>query len=459
MARSGGNTKNRPRAGAKHKNILPNTYVPVHTSKVLAAVLERLSKTSLVALVLLWPTLKNTQPVRPKNVVSNQADFARQVREAAKAMKARKCTKAKVVHAILHDYWPHGLNLLQLAQVDCQLIVDNPNAYVWVLSTVKDAWGHEVPMALDPAHFLDRLATQLSRLFMTYIYVCTHPEFPLVLVRIQVFDLSPRSARSSNSALLAQPHISSHKPYFLAVPMNSPHLIHTPGGDLVSQTVLQVVESSLARGPSQVLQLETSPHQKPVRSLHSMHVLKGSSRFAHSLGAWAPYADGAADISPLARHENHAAVVGTTSPAILSETEEQGVHKLANLRFKGTVSGNLTSERLFDHPKPAKRRRVGAEHENAEPQRVNNPYASLSPISVAEFELQEPLEGADSTVSHVKIKFIGTDVFAGMHELAVNHESATNSFIDLETLPGWLTGEEGQSCGVVKNGAFSVRDS
>ncbi|GEQ68873.1 hypothetical protein JCM33374_g2542 [Metschnikowia sp. JCM 33374] len=389
-------SKPKPRAKPKHKNILPNTYIPVYTPKVLTSVLGRLAKSSTVALVSLWPTLKNTQPVRPKsNVVLSQAEFSRQVREVAKAMKAKKWTKARIIDAIVHEYWSKGLNLLQLAQVDCQLIVDNPNAYLWISSTVKDAWGHEVPMSLDPASFLDRLASHLSNLFMSYIYVCTHPTFPLVLIRIQVFDLAPNAGRTSSGSAgvkVAQPHISSHRPYFLAVPMNSPHLIHSPGDDLVSQTVLQVVESSLARGPSQVLHLETSPTQKPIRSLQSMHILKGSSRFAHSLGAWAPYADGEADISPLARLDKHSSVLKATAKPETYQTPEERLMKLANLRFKGSVAGELSSQTLFDQIKPSKRRKLNSEQEEIDNTQKKTPYASLAPIGVAEFEIQEALE-------------------------------------------------------------------
>ncbi|KAF8002930.1 hypothetical protein HF325_002175 [Metschnikowia pulcherrima] len=445
---------NHTKKRAKHRNILPNTYIPVHTPKVLHAVLSRLAKSSAVALVSLWPTLKNTQPTiislqnLSKTPILSQAQVSKKVRETAKEMQLRKWTKARVIDAILYEFWPRGLNLLQLAQVDCQLIVDNPNSYTWVLLTVKDVWDNEVAVALDPAVFLDRLAAQLSTLFWSYIYVCTHPTFPLVLVRIQVFDLAPNSTKQAS---IKQAHITSHKPYFLAVPMNLPHVIHSPGEDLVSQTVLQVVESCLSKGPSQVLRLHTNRAQKPVRLLESMHILKGCSRFAHSLGPWAPYADGEADVSPFARHELHPAVKSAAKTPESSQSKHESLLELANLRFKGSIRGETVSDRLFDHPNPSKRRRTRSERENLD-LRPKTPYASLAPISVAEFELQEPFRGEKTATSSVKLTFSGTDVFAGMHELAVR--PTETPFIDLETLPGWLTGEEGQSCGIVKNGVF-----
>lgn len=369
-------------------------------------------------------------------------------------MKHHKSTKSQIIDKILYDFWAGGLNLLQLAQIDCQLIVDNPNAYFWVLSSVKDAWDKETPISLDPPSFLKKMAQHLSDIFMCYIYVCTHPEMPLVIIRIQVFDLLPGnlSGRVRNRA--ERPHITSHKPYFLAVPSNSPHIIHSPGNDVVSEVVLQVVESSLPSDSRNFLRLERSGSQKAVRSLESMHILKGSSRFANCMGAWAPYADGVADISPLAKLDEHAVVKG---PLALQQcdTKEQRREKLANVRFKGTSSGQLVSDRLYDHSKPLKqkkRQNDDIDDDRRSRIRPDNKYRSIAPIRYAEFEIQEPLCDEDDELSHVVVKLVGNDVFAGLHELSVQKRT---DVVDPETLPGWLTGEEGLSCGVVKNGQFS----
>jgi len=438
----------------KLKNVLPNTYVPVLSKKILASVISRLPKSSIVALLLLWPQLKNTQPQLPKDASVSQKEYSRQIRQQAKNMKQQKIKKAQVIDKILYEFWAEGLNLLQLAQIDCQLIVDNPNAYFWVLSTVKDAWDKDVPISLDPSLFLNLMAQQLSDIFMCYIYVCTHPEMPLVIIRIQVFDLLPAHLASRSRSKADRPHITSHKPYFLAIPMNSPHVIHSPGNDVVSEVVLQVVESSLPRDSRNFLRLERSKSQKAVRSLESMHILKGCSRFANCMGAWTPYADGVADISPLARLEEHSTVKSSLGLDI-DDSSEQRREKLANIRFKGTGSGEVVSDRLYDHSKPVKqKKRANEDLEDDRRSRIrtDNKYRSIAPIRYAEFEIQEPLASGDEEPSHVVVKLVGNDVFAGLHELAVEEKA---NVVDPETLPGWLTGEEGLSCGVVKNGKFS----
>lgn len=452
----------------KHKNILPNTYVPVFPKSVLVSVLKRLPKSSLIALTALWPQLKNTQPRLPKeNAHHSQTEYNLRVREEAKQMKENptKWNKSRIIDRILFEHWVGGLNLLQLAQVDCQLIVDNPNAYFWILSTVKDAWGHEVCLSLNPLAFLNRLALQLSNIFMSYIYVCTHPTFPLVLIRIQVFDLLP--GRSLAATRLEKPHITSHKPHFLAIPMNSPHLIHSPSNDLVSEVVLQVVESCLEQTPKQPLHLETPKTQKAVRSLESMQILKGNSRFSNSLGAWAPYADGVADISPLASFDKHSAVPQVVETNEACTTEEEKTKKLANVRFKGTTSGEYQSERMFDHPLPVKKARrdnpldADGEDENVRRFRADlkNEFRSIAPIRYAQYNIQEEIVPGQPNEdrSNVVLKLVGTDVFAGLHELSVklNEEK---SVVNLKKLPGWLTGEEGTSCGVVRDGKFTSSD-
>lgn len=442
---------------AKHKNTLPNTYVPVYQKKYLVSIIKRLPKSSIIALILLWPQLKNTQPTLPKeNADTSQVEFNRLVREEANQMKTSgsKWKKARIIYRVLSEYWANGLNLLQLAQVDCQLIVDNPNSYFWILSTVRDAWNKEVCLALDPSSFLNRLATQLSNIFLSYIYVCTHPTFPLVIIRIQVFDLLPN--RSLGGARLEKPHITSHKPHFLAVPMNSPHLIHSPGNDLVSEVVLQVVESCLDQDLRNPLHLDTPKSQKAVRSLESMHILKGVSRFANCMGAWMPYADGLADVSPLASTDKHPVLKRLNEGRETCASEDEKVSKMANLRFKGSASGELQSERLFDHPRTLKKRKVIAqdeEDESSSRMRIKNHYSSIAPIRYAQFQLREDFPGDNEEPSQITLKLVGTDVFAGLHELSTKL-TGEKTVVDLKTLPGWLTGEEGESCGVVRNSIF-----
>lgn len=441
---------------AKHKRILPNTYVPAYSNKLLASVLGRLAKPSLCALILLWAHRQNTQPHKSdQHQQLTQAQYNELVGDAAKAMRTNKWTKLRIIDAILNEYWQKGLNLLQLAQIDCQLLVDNPNSYLWILSSIKDAWGAEAPLSVNPKHLLDSLATHLGQTFMSHIYVCTHPTFPLVIIRTQVFDLLPTSGRQLGSVKgVSRPHVSSHRPYFLAVPMNSPHLIHSPGSDLVSQTVMQAVEASLSSSPTKLVTLTTPVAQKAVKSLNAMHILKGCSRFSQSLGAWIPYADGEADVSPLAGAHNHPAM--DNSKKTFASSEEH-IRALARIRFRGSSSEATNPDEAFESLRPPRKRKKSEHHSDSESHL--NEYSSLVPIRVAEFELQGHTEDTlASEPPHVLLKLVGTDVFAGLHELSVR-QNPEKPFIDLKAIPGWLTGEEGESCGKIINGQFHKTES
>lgn len=440
-----------------NRNALPNTYVPVLLKKILMGILGRLPAASLVQLAMLWPKLVHTQP--PVAAGSNQRatsrqildevqqKFARTIRDegagedASEGVTASAPPKRKLIEKILYEYWTGGLNLLQISQVDCQLIVDRPNAYYWVLSTARDCGGAgaEAPIVLAPQQFLDALAADLSALFMTYIYVCRHPTHPLVIVRVQVFDLQPKGGGGD----VSRPHILSHKPFFLAVPMNSPHIIHSPGQSLVAKIVLQCVERCLPQDATNVLKL-VALEAKPVRSLELMHILRGSSRFGSSLGAWTPYADGLVDSAPLDSTQDHV-LLGRKPPAVPTDAMAR-LRQLANLRFKGSVDGKVQSERLYDDVRPAKRKRARSNEDTPVSE-----FASIAPIQYAEFVLADAI-GASEEPARIKLKLSGSDVYGGLHELAVQTTDPEQTVVDVRTVPGWLTGEEGDASGVVTQG-------
>lgn len=406
-------------------------------------VLTRLPQKSLQELVATWPKLPRTQPYFSKDEtnIPTQTEFNQSVLDFSERMK-RIVSKRKLVDSIVYKYWTQGLNLLQLSQIDCQLIIDRPNSYFWVKSIVLDSLNKEVPILLAPKKFLNNLISELSLLYLTYIYICKHPKLPLILIRIQVFDL--QSVNSSK--LSARPHIASRKPYFLAIPMNSPNIIHSPGEDMVTNLILQIVERSLPQNPNNLLRLERSQDQKPIRSLTSMHILNGSSRFSNSLGIWTPYADNTVDMLPLSSIESHV----NKKEKNLDLTDMEKLRQIANLRFKGSIDGTLKSARLFDDTKlkRSKRRESTYDLEDEEP----SEYASIAPIQYSEFLINEKV--LDHT-TNIKLKFIGLDVFAGLHELSVLTTVTNDMVVDPAKVPGYLTGEEGESCGVVKDGKYT----
>lgn len=466
-------------------NVLPNSYIPVLSKKILNNVLSRLSRSSLLELMYIWPKLINTQPSIHKGQNKyKQRELNKKISQEANEIKhsGSRFPKRKIIDKLLFEYWTDGLNLLQLSQVDCQLLVDRPNSYYWILSTVRDNENKEVAVLLNPKTFLDLLARELSLLYMTYIYICRHPVFPLIIIRIQVFDLEPINTSSNSN----RPHISSHKPYFLAIPMNSPHIIHSVGNDMVTNIVLQAVERNIPQSPTNILKLTTPGNQKPIRSLESMHILHGNSRFGNSLGIWTPYADNTVDMQPLAALEKHKCLqesdIDTENDDNLNS--DQGFRKLkqiANLRFKGSIDGKLKSERLFDDNRPLKKKKknlrmyianlesTDEEYDDDKATGGTNEYTSVAPIQYSEFIIKEKITNSttidpshsvqaspteDDRRSKITMKLTGLDVFAGLHELSTKTMNESEKILDPSKIPSWLTGEEGASCGIVKDGKF-----
>ena len=157
--------------------------------------------------IILWTKLKNTQPKPPSSTLSMvSTKITKQVSEFRKLIN--RTPKRKLIDKIIFEYWTQGLNLLQISQIDCQLIVDKSNsAQSWIYSTVKDMHDKIVPISINPREFLNNLVKNLSSLYLSYIYICKHPKLPIILIRIQVFDLNGMD-------ITEKPHIISHKAYF-----------------------------------------------------------------------------------------------------------------------------------------------------------------------------------------------------------------------------------------------------
>ncbi|KAG2732431.1 hypothetical protein G9P44_004848 [Scheffersomyces stipitis] len=449
--------------GKSHsKNVLPNTYVPVLSKKVLANVLVRLPKISLIEFMNVWPKIANTQPHMDKeNSHHNQLQYNRHVSQDAQVLKKAvgKTPKRKVIDKIVYQYWSKGLNLLQLSQLDCQLIVDRPNSYYWITSTVKDSHDSEIPLSLDPKRFLDNLAHELSTLFLTYIYLCRHPSLPLIIVRIQLFDLQAFSTSSDSR----RPHISSLKAYFLALPLNSPTIIHSTGNDLITKIVMQVVERSLPQNANNLLRIVTPERQTPIRSLESIHILHGNSRFGNSMGIWTPYADATVDMLPFNALEKHSSIAKDEADDDYDsdDVKLKKLKSIANLRFNGSKTGKLKSEKLYEDNRKTKtkRRKIYSnddedDFDELDEATENSEFASIAPVQFSEFLLKKKIHHDSPEKSSITIRLTGSDVFAGLHELSVKTADRDQMILDPSKVPGWLTGEEGGSCGTVEDGVF-----
>ena len=99
-----------------------------------------------------------------------------------------------------------------------------------------------------------------------------------------------------------------------------------------------------------------------------------------------------------------------------------------------------------------------------------NEFTSVAPIQYSEFLIKDEIntnakgenvnpmdqnEMDDDKFSLITMKLTGLDVFAGLHEISTKTTNKSDMIIDPTTIPCWLTGEEGASCGIIKEGKFS----
>ncbi|ODV88276.1 hypothetical protein CANARDRAFT_194018 [[Candida] arabinofermentans NRRL YB-2248] len=458
----------------KKTGILSNGYIPPISPALIAKELNKLSTESLFDLVELWTRLSVTQPKvttaqRKEGII--QLDVIRDFQEVLHTLRAATSPKRKLIDRLLVEFYPNGLNALQLAQIDIQLLVDKPTGFSWVSSTAKIMTNStdiddeeekqeldEFIFSLDSQSFLDRLIESLSSLYLTHIYISRHPQFHLIIVRLQMYEYVHLKKPSTGKASMGNkllPDILSRKPYYLAIPTSSPNLIHSASNadDLVSKLILQAVELTLSSPFRQIKLFKNN--EAPVRTLQAMHILKGVSRFGQSLGSWAPYADGTVDISPLGDITNHKVFNPIQlkggfdgNKKRLSKEDEELEHRkrVANLKFKGSMTP-LKSKVLYETTK------VNTENEDGNDDKTNkNDYSSLVPIQYGEFKIENKIEGSgNNDAPSIRLRLLGNDIFAGLHELAVK------GIVDPELIPSWMTGEEGVNIGVVKDGDFTSR--
>ncbi|GMM33007.1 Chl4 protein [Saccharomycopsis crataegensis] len=512
----------------KNKGSLPNDYIPSLTPITLRRSLTRLSLKSINNLAYLWCRLTSTQPdlkssqeykhnrlSRSQLIFNALAFFTAHSKVIAGQVPGGKlCTKKQLLDRILVEYWHKGLNLLQISQIDCQLLIDKPNSFMWTSSKILDNFEKTRPLKLPHLNnqkLLKSLSSDLSSVFLNHIYVCHHPIYPVIIIRIQLFDIV-----SKDHSLKA--NVISRKAFFVMIPSSSNFIIHNiiNPNDISGKLILQSLERSLC-GPDSQIHLVNDPSMK-IKNFESIFLLNGNSRFANCEGNWAVYADDNVDISPFDIPTLHQNVVnfcklnGLESKSnnegnldedddddlqIISDQDQidridrKNLINVANLRFKGVANGKLKSKRLFEDYQnsrsPLKRLRRSAnskvKKDDEKIDKKNNEllqrnfdqsqFSSIVPIQEVEFAIHGDIKTyhphSQSRCSSIEtelakpkftLKLSGNDVFAGLHELAVTPVSAASrststkikTIVDPYNVPSWLTGEEGSKSGtIVKN--------
>lgn len=424
-------------------NALPNTYIPSYSTESLITILDRLSTESLYQLCIHWTKSVNTQPYVPKDSIYTQQGLCNKlIKEIKSLLRNTHSGKTDIIRKITYEYWSDGLNLLQLAQIDCQLIIDGSGHFYWHFSRILDVEGNEFCLDVDPQLFAQDVASKLSKLYFTYVYILKHPRLSLHIIKIQVFDLNQKDGLLDPD----KPQVSSYRPYFICLPTETTYIFHSVShDDVVCKLIMQTIEQCLPTHEQNQLKLDTPSDQKPIASLETIYTLKGSSRLGKTLGIWSPYADGVIDIAPLGVLDKHSTLQEHSNDK--EDTIEAKLQDIASLRFHG-VTNDVNS------PNRGSKKRQFAAIDESEANSSRSHFASRIPLQHAEFVIQEPMNQSTLIRSNIKLKLSGTDVFGGLHELSVATSDSKKMIINPEEIPHWLTGEDGATFGHIRDGKF-----
>jgi len=482
---------------------LPSSNRLPPTHPVVSRTLSKLSRPAVLTLVQEWLRESN-QPTCAPYLGGNEAEddtsynvdrSLEGLREAYQELQQRKGGKKEVMERILEGDWRHGVSLRQLAMADVQYLLDHPTSQRWAalkLVRVPTAaeGSHDGPLdterALPRFHaptFLRNLQQEVGSMVKAHYNLARMASLPITILRIGIYE-SPYSSRTSMTKNASSQIFGASTILYVAFPDDTPCVYislagsagqsNTGDGKTVRKLVIDALPKAMSR-PQERYTLK--PTSLSAKSLTALLALRGPGRGNAAAGGWSIFAEGTVEPSPL----TGSAPATTWKPNDDEDKENTvipGLHKPAQKRrnaFDEESETQLKKRRLIAQsrfgPANTKPSSTRIEHLSV---RLEDPFSKTSSdspvaptpptapptrkgrrstISILEdFPEDQPNADADEDDSpkgwapNVQVVFSGTDVFAGIRKLV---ESGA---IDGTRMPGWMTGEEGISVGVVRGG-------
>ncbi|KAI1769121.1 CHL4-domain-containing protein [Hypoxylon sp. FL1150] len=287
------------------------------TNTTVVKTLNRLSRPSLLSLVLDWLDERNQSlcpPLlrRPHTDEDEDADdfyppaqSLSELREIYGALQARKGGRREVVDRVLEGDWRYGLSLYQLAMADLQYLYDHPGSLKWTayriqrLQTPKHEDEAEGPEVADresitvprfhPSTFLQNLQAEVLPDVKAHYNFDRPKGMPLLLLRIFILD-SPYNTdlavstrhrgRLPGSSATTTTSFDASRTIYIAFPDASPHIY-------ISKSASGAASSSAgAAGEAKSLRaLVVEGIPKALSRPRERYALKGTSLTTKNLGA------------------------------------------------------------------------------------------------------------------------------------------------------------------------------
>jgi central kinetochore subunit Mis15/CHL4 len=481
---------------------LPPTQRIPATNPIVFRTLYKLSRASLLSLVLDWLDDANQSlcvPYLVDDVYAEEAEdlvypgvqTLEELREIYEELQKRRGGKREVVDRIIEGDWRNGVTLFQLAMADVQYLYDHPTSQKWTALKVVRLGGedNEAPSNEDqpniprfhPATFLQNLQREVLPDVKAHYNLDRPKDLPLLLLRIYVLEspyntsLALQAPATTNASAL-----DTSKTIYVAFPDGSPHiyvsLATTTGpaasaseGRSLRKLLLDGIPKAFSR-PRERYSLQST--SLSARSLEALLARRGSTRTNAAAGGWAIYAETKKSDTPLnLQLPSPAASSDEKEPSIPQPTgmkrrreEHASVQKRRKLIAEGRFGPSAKADdgqgierfdvRLEDaFPTLPLEGEAGEEEEQDEedgpiPAPMTKPINRKGRRTTLLLELEKDSADEDDGTwrPDVRITLHGPHVFAGIRELV------ECGLVDGERMPGWMTGEEGVSVGVVRNG-------
>ena len=413
-------------------------------------------------------------------------------------MEDQKGSKREAVSRILEGDWRNGLTLYQLATVDMAYFEEHPASQTWtayqILKLEDPSQDKEEGDVLKveekslkiprfhPSTFLQNLQTQALPDAKAHYHFYRPKDFPVLLLRIFILESPYNSnlALSGANSTGTGVNFDSSRTVYLAFPDGSPSLFvskATSSGAASISTEGKSWQTLIVNGVPKALSRPRERFTLKATGLVSKNVSallerRGTGRSNAAAGGWSIFADEKQRGSPLdtvlppAPLADKINEANQSSKRLLPLSESERIYKkakvLAEARFGGTaiVSDGKGVEKLEvvvqDPFHPPQREDTGANNDDESNERSaterRRKASRKSQISAA---LSEDLMDIDQGNAQpqtsrwapsIRVSFRGRHVFAGLRQLV------EAGIIDGERMPGWMTGEEGVTAGVVKDG-------
>jgi len=317
---------------------LPSSLRLEATHSNVSRTLSRLSRSSLISIVLDWldepnqalsaPYLLDPEDDEyPEDGLYPPASSIEELREIYTDLQSRKGSKREVVDRIIEGDWRDGLSLYQLAMADLQYLYDHPTSQKWSayrivpLRTPSSNAEAETALGVDkeslavprfhPSTFLQQLQAQVLPDVKAHYNFDRHKTLPILILRIFML-YSPYNtdlAATSSGGDRLSANSDSSRTLYIAFPDASPHIFISrsqsagpaagaAAGESKSLTSLIVegIPKALSR-PRERYTLK--PTSLSTRNLGELVHRRGSGRDNAVGGGWSVYADPKKAVSPL----------------------------------------------------------------------------------------------------------------------------------------------------------------